>query len=68
METTLTIDTDILNKAMQVSEEQNQHKLVENALRIFTFQYGQSKKIRKYRGKLQWKGNLDEMQAAKCSL
>jgi Arc/MetJ family transcription regulator len=67
METAVTIDTSILNKAMQTAVGQTQRQLVEDALRLFTLQNGQSE-ARKYRGKLKWEGNLDELRTAKWSL
>jgi len=67
METAVTIDADILNKAMQSADGQTQRQLVENALRLFAMQNRQGE-ARKYRGKLQWEGNLDELRAAKWSL
>ena len=67
METAVTIDVDILNKAMLATGEQNQRQLVEDALRLFALQNRQGE-ARKYRGKLQWEGNLDELRAAKWSL
>ena len=66
METAITIDTEILNKAMLTAGRQTQRQLVEDALRIITLQNKQSE-TRKYRGKLQWEGNLDEMRTAKWS-
>jgi Arc/MetJ family transcription regulator len=67
METAITIDADILDKAMQTAAGQTQRQLVENALRLFATQNRQSE-ARKYRGKLQWEGNLDELRTAKWSL
>jgi len=67
METAVTIDTNILNKAMQAAEGQTQRQLVENALRLFALQSRQGE-ARKYRGKLQWEGSLDELRLAKWSL
>jgi Arc/MetJ family transcription regulator len=67
METAIIIDTDILNKAMQVATGQTQRQLVEDALRLFTLQNGQGE-ARRYRGKLHWEGNLDELRTAKWSL
>jgi len=67
METAVSIDNDILNKAMQVAEGQTQRQLVENALRLFALQNRQGE-ARKYRGKLHWEGNLDELRTAKWSL
>jgi len=67
METAVTVDVDILNEAMQVAGGQTQRQLVEDALRSFAVKNQQSE-ARKYRGKLQWEGNLDELRAAKWSL
>jgi len=67
METAVTIDTEILNKAMQTVVGQTQRQLVEDALRLFTLQNKQSE-ARKYRGKLQWEGSLDELRTAKWLL
>jgi len=67
METAISIDTDILNKAMRVSVGQTQRQLVEDALRLFVLQNKQGE-ARKYRGKLKWEGNLDELRTAKWSL
>ena len=64
METAITVDVDILDKAMQAASGQTQRQLVENALRLFTIQNRQAE-ARKYRGKLQWEGNLDELRTAR---
>jgi Arc/MetJ family transcription regulator len=66
VETTITVDVDILDKAMQATSGQTQRQLVEDALRLFTMQNKQAD-VRKYRGKLQWEGNLDELRMAKWS-
>ena len=67
METMITIDAEILNKAMKAADGQTQRQLVENALRLFTLQNKQGI-ARKYRGKMQWEGNLDELRSTKWSL
>ena len=69
METAVTIDTDILSRAMEAADilsadRQTQRRFVENALQIFTLQNRQGE-ARKYRGKLQWEGSLDELRTAK---
>jgi Arc/MetJ family transcription regulator len=66
METAVTVDVDILDKAMQAAGGQTQRQLVENALRLFAVQNRQAE-ARKYRGKLQWEGNLDELRTARWS-
>ena len=67
MDTAITVNADILDKAMQVASGQTQRQIVENALQLFAMQ-GRQGEARKYRGKLQWESNLDEMRAAKWSL
>ena len=64
MDTAVTISADLLNKAMEATGEKTQRQLIENALRSIMLQNKQSV-ARKYRGKLQWEGNLDELRAAK---
>ena len=64
METAVTIDAELLDKAMHTANGQTQRQLVEDALRLFTLRSKQVE-ARKYRGKLRWEGNLDEMRAAK---
>lgn len=58
METAVTVDTELLNNAMLSANGHTQRQLVEDALRFFSEQNKQSQ-VRKYRGKLQWEGNLD---------
>jgi Arc/MetJ family transcription regulator len=67
METAITVDVDILNEAMQTAAGQTERQLVENALRLFAGHNRQAE-ARKYRGKLQWEGDLDELRTAKWSL
>ena len=70
MEIAVTIDSEILDKAMQAANVvgdangQTQRELVENALQLFVMQKRQGE-ARKYRGKLKWEGNLDEMRTSK---
>jgi len=67
METTITIDTDVLNKAMLCTGFKTERQLVEDALKLFSLQNKQNE-VRKFRGKLRWEGNLDELRSAKWSL
>jgi len=64
METVITVDSEILGNAMQIADGQTQRQLVENALRLFVLQNRQGE-ARKYRGKLRWEGDLDNLRAAK---
>jgi len=66
METAVTIDTDILDKAMQTAGEQTPREIVEDALRLFAVRNGYDL-ARQYRGKLQWEGDLDQMRTSKWS-
>ena len=67
METAITINSELLNKAMQTANGQSQQQLIENALRLYVTQNRQSE-ARKFRGKLNWEGNLDELRTSKWSL
>jgi Arc/MetJ family transcription regulator len=64
METAITVDTELLDKAMYGADQQTQRQIVEDALRLYLSQSGQSE-ARKYRGKLHWEGNLDDLRTAK---
>ena len=64
METAVTVDIDLLNKAMQIAGEQTQKQLVEDALRLFVLQ-GKQEEARRYRGKLKWEGDLNDLRTAK---
>ena len=64
MDTAITIDSNILEKVMNIVGEKNKRQIVEDALQHYILQKKQSK-VRKYRGKLKWEGNLDEMRTAK---
>ena len=66
METAVTIDTELLNKVMLSANGQTQREFVEDALRFFAL-CGKQGEARKYRGKLQWEGDLGEMREAKWS-
>jgi Arc/MetJ family transcription regulator len=65
MEATISIDEDLLKEGIQITGVQTQRQLVENALRACVAQKKQAD-IRKYRGKLHWEGNLDEMRESRC--
>jgi len=67
METAIVVDTEILERAMESAEGIPQRLIVEDALRLFTMRNKQDD-ARKYRGKLQWEGDLDELRTAKWSL
>ena len=66
METAIVVDTEILDLAMQTAAGLPQRVIVEDALRLFATRNRQDD-ARKYRGRLQWEGDLDELRTAKWS-
>jgi len=58
--TTLAINRILLEKAMQLSETENEKDVVEEALKLL-IRVRQQAKLRNLRGKLKWEGNLNEM-------
>ncbi|MDR2535353.1 MAG: type II toxin-antitoxin system VapB family antitoxin [Treponema sp.] len=67
MDTAITIDADLLDKALLASGTQDRRKLVEEALRNMVDQKKQTD-IRKCRGQLHWEGDLDALRRAKWLL
>ncbi|MCL2558793.1 MAG: hypothetical protein FWE09_09990 [Treponema sp.] len=66
METVVVVDAEILDRAMRSADGLPQRRIVEDALRLFTIRNKQDD-ARKYRGKLQWEGDLDELRTTKWS-
>ena len=60
MQTNIVVDDELLNKAMKLSGQKNQNATIEEALKILIDLHEESS-IRKLKGKLHWKGNLNEM-------
>ncbi len=54
------IDQQLIQDALQVSGLPNQKEAIEEALKLLVQLYRQQE-ICKFRGKLHWEGNLDEM-------
>lgn len=59
MRTNIDIDDDLMLRAMRASGEPTKRAVVERALRLLVQTRGQVK-VRKLRGKVRWRGNLDE--------
>jgi hypothetical protein len=57
---TITINDKILEDAKKVSDIKNMNEIIEESLRIF-IDLNKQKKIRLFRGKLQWSGDLSTM-------
>ena len=60
MRTTLDLDEKALSEAIEVSEETTKTALINQALREYARRRS-LKGLLKYRGKLRWEGDLDEL-------
>jgi Arc/MetJ family transcription regulator len=60
MRTNIDIDDDLMAQAMRVSGLTTKRETVEAGLRLLIKLEAQQR-IRRYRGKLRWEGNLDRM-------
>ncbi len=60
MRTNVVIDDKLMNGALKVSGLKTKKDVIEAGLKLLVKFKSQSK-TRKYRGKLKWSGNLDEM-------
>ncbi len=64
MRTNIVIDDDLMQKALVLSGHKTKKDAVEEGLKLLIALRTQAK-IRKYRGKLKWEGDLDKMRAEK---
>jgi len=62
--TNIVIDDNLMNKAKKLSGYKTKKETIEEALKLLVAQREQSE-IRKFRGKLNWEGNLEEMRLDK---
>ena len=60
MRTNIVIDDKLMNEALKMTGAKSKKEAVEIGLRTVV-QLKKQEKIRAYRGKLKWEGNLDEM-------
>ena len=60
MRTNVEIDDDLMDEAMKVSGLATKRETVEAGLRLLV-QLKRQQRIRSYRGKLRWEGNLERM-------
>ncbi|HON92840.1 MAG TPA: type II toxin-antitoxin system VapB family antitoxin [Sedimentisphaerales bacterium] len=60
MRTNVVLDDDLVRTAMQLSGLQTKKKAIEEGLKLL-IQLNRQSQIKKYRGKLHWTGDLDEM-------
>jgi Arc/MetJ family transcription regulator len=60
MRTNIDIDDDLLNAAMRLSGLKTKRETVEAGLKLLV-QLKRQQRIRRYRGKLRWEGDLEQM-------
>ncbi len=64
MRTNIVIDDDLIDKALKVSGLRTKKAVIEQALEMYVKIRNQGK-LKRFRGKLKWEGNLNEMRAAR---
>jgi len=64
MRTNVVIDDELMNGALKASGLKTKKAAIEAGLKLL-LKYKQLSKIKKYRGKLKWSGNLDDMRLDK---
>lgn len=64
MRTNIVIDEEIMQKAMKLSGLSTKKSTVEEALKLM-IRLKEQEKIRGFRGKLKWEGDLDQMRTDK---
>jgi len=64
MRTNVVIDDDLMESALKASGRKTKKDAIEDGLRLLV-QIKDQEKIRSFRGKLQWNGNLEEMRLDK---
>ncbi|MBZ0256346.1 type II toxin-antitoxin system VapB family antitoxin [bacterium] len=62
MRTNIVIDDQLMESALQVSGLNTKKAAIEEGLKLL-IELKQQASIKKYRGKLQWSGNLEEMRS-----
>ena len=60
MRTNIVIDDDLMEEALKVSRLKTKKAAVEEGLRLLV-QRKKQEKVRKLKGKLQWRGDLEQM-------
>jgi Arc/MetJ family transcription regulator len=62
MRTSVVIDDELMETALRVSGLKTKKDAIEEGLKLLT-KVMRQKEIKRFRGKLKWSGNLDEMRA-----
>lgn len=64
MRTNIVIDDALMEKALKLSGQKTKRATIEEGLKLLIALKSQAK-LRRYRGKLNWEGDLDKMRADK---
>jgi Arc/MetJ family transcription regulator len=64
MRTNVVVDDDLMESALKVSGFRTKKEVIEEGLKLL-IQVKRKKEIMRFRGKLKWSGNLDEMRSDK---
>jgi len=64
MRTNVVVDDDLMESALRVSGLRTKKDAIEAGLKLLV-QVERQKEIKRFRGKLKWSGNLDEMRLDK---
>ncbi|MGB5156654.1 type II toxin-antitoxin system VapB family antitoxin [Desulfobacterium sp. N47] len=64
MRTNVVVDDDLMESALKVSGLKTKKDAIEEGLKLLV-QVKRQKEIKRFRGKLKWFGNLDEMRSDK---
>lgn len=64
MRTNVVIDDDLMNEAMEISRLKTKKAAVEEGLKLLV-RFKKQEKIREFRGKLKWEGDLEDMRTDK---
>ncbi len=64
MRTNVVLDDNLMRTALELSGFETKKKALEEGLKLL-IQLNRQSQIKKYRGKLRWTGNLDEMRTDK---
>jgi len=64
MRTNVVIDDQLMNDALEISGIRTKKAAIEAGLRLLV-KFSQQAKVKDFRGKLKWRGDLDKMRADK---
>ena len=66
MRTNIVLDDELVDRAQKLTGIKTKREVVQEALRVLIL-LNEQKEIRRWRGKLQWDGNLDEQRQSRLA-